>query len=452
VTALRFDREAARLLEGARAAGAEEAEAFFHHGVELTVKVHDAEVEQLTAAEARGVGLRVFGDARMGFAYTSDLSDDGLGRVVTMAVEACRYNGPDPSVGLPDIAPDGDIEGLEAADFEARDLEARVAMALDLERLAASHHPEVRRVDIAVYGDERGHTELHTTRGVAEAYAATVAYAYVVPLAERGEEMQSGWSLAVGRSAPQIDLAAVATEGAERAAALLGARQLPSRTSAVVIEPWAAAALMGTLASSISAEAVQKGRSLLAGRLEEVVASPVFTLVDDGWLLEGLASRPWDDEGVPTQRTPVIESGVLRAYLHNSYTARRDGSARSTGNASRGSYRSTPELAPSNLVVLPGIHTKAELLATMGEGILITEVHGLHTVNPVTGEFSLGINGFLVEAGEPTVPVREMTVAGDLLGLLTRVADVGSDLRFTIGSGFLGAPSLLVSDVAVSGA
>src|SRR5262249_24525904 len=154
--------------------------------------------------------------------------------------------------------------------------------------LAANHHPDVRRVETAVYGDERGHTELHTTRGVAAAYAATVAYAYVVPLAERGDEMQSGWSLAVGRSAPQIDLQAVAAEGAERAAALLGARQLPSRTTAVVIEPWAAASLMGTLASSISAEAVQKGRSLLAGKLEQVVASQALTLVDDGRLLEGL--------------------------------------------------------------------------------------------------------------------------------------------------------------------
>jgi PmbA protein len=208
---------------------------------------------------------------------------------------------------------------------------------------------------------------------------------------------------------------------------------------------------MGTLASSISAEAVQKGRSLLAGRLGQAVASPVLTLVDDGRLLEGLASRPWDDEGVPTQRTPVIEAGVLSAFLHNSYTARRDGSARSTGNASRGSYRSTPELGPSNLVLLPGSRTKEELLAAMGDGMLITEVHGLHTVNPVTGEFSLGINGFLVESGRPTLPVREMTVAGDLLGLLTRVSEVGSDLRFTIGSGFLGAPSLLISDDAVSG-
>lgn len=446
-----FARAADRLLGGARSAGAADAEAYFEHGVELTVKAHAGEVEQLTSAEAQGVGLRVFREGRTGFAYSSDLSEEGLDRLVAMAVDACRFNEPDEHVGLPDSAPDGDLDGLVAADFDARGIEERVAMALELERLATTHHPAVRRAEAAVYGDERSHIELHSTRGIAAAYDATVAYAYVSPLAERDDEMQSGWSLALGRSAPGIDIAAVATEAADRAAGMLGATRLASRTTSVVIEPWAAASLLGTLASSISAEAVQKGRSLLAGRIGEAVASAVVTLVDDGRLPEGLASRPWDGEGVATRRTPVIEGGELRAFLHNSYTARRDGSALSTGNAARSSYRSTPELAPTNLVLLPGSRSQAELLAAMGEGMLITELHGLHTVNPVTGEFSLGINGFLVEGGVATAPVREMTVAGDLLTLLRSVAEVGSDLRYTIGSGFLGAPSLLVRDLTVSG-
>src|SRR5207302_3634967 len=198
------------------------------------------------------------------------------------------------------------------------------------------------------------------------------------------------------------------------------------------------------LASSISAEAVQKGRSLLAGRLEQRIASPGVTIVDDGRRTDGLASRPWDAEGVPTQRTEVIASGVLRSYLHNSYTARRDGRVRSTGNAARSSYRSTPELGPSNLVLLPGEESPDALLRAMGDGLLVSDVHGLHTVNPVTGEFSLGVNGLLVEDGNPTRPVREVTIAGTLLDLLGSVDAVGRDLRFTFGAGFLGAPSVLV--------
>jgi PmbA protein len=155
---------------------------------------------------------------------------------------------------------------------------------------------------------------------------------------------------------------------------------------------------------------------------------------------------------VPTQRTVVVDGGGLRSYLHNTYTARRDGTARSTGNASRGSYKATPELAPSNLVLLPGEQSADELLRRMDNGVLITDVHGLHTVNPVTGEFSLGINGFLVEGGTRGAPVREMTVAGTILGLLQAVEAVGSDLRFMVGGAFVGAPSLLVGELPLSGA
>jgi PmbA protein len=388
----------------------------------------------------------------MGFAYTSDLTVTGLKRVVDQALDACRFNEPDEHNGLPAPASLDGMPELVAQDFDALGVEDRVAMALELDRLTAEQSPDVKRTSGAVYADERSRVELYNTRGLRAAYDATVAYAYVEAIAERGEEMQSGFSFTYGRSASALDLRACAAEAADRGARMLGASQVAGRTTSVLFEPWAAAELIGTLASSISAEAVQKGRSLLAGRLEDTVGSQRITLVDDGRMREGLASRPWDAEGVPTQRTPVIENGVLRCFLHNSYTARRDGTARSTGNAARGSYRSSPELAPNNLVVLAGERDQAALLATMHNGVLVTEVHGLHTVNPVTGEFSLGISGFVVENGHPGAPIREMTVAGTLLGLLRGIEALGSDLRFTFGSGFVGAPSMLVRDVAVSGA
>lgn len=448
---LRFAEAAGRILDGAVSGGAGDAEAYVHHGAELTVKAFGGEVESLTSAKSRGIGLRVFANSRMGFAYTSDLSEEGLRRLVDTALAACRVNEPDEHAGLPDAVPNGALD-LVAADFDALSVEERVAMALELERLATTAVPEVRRASGAVYADERGRNELYTTRGVAAAFEATVAYGYVETIAERGEEMQAGMSFTYGRSASALDLAACGREAAERAAGLLGADRLPSRTVPVIFEPWAAASLVGTLASSISAEAVQKGRSLLAGRIGEAVAASCVTLVDDGRLREGLASRPWDAEGVPTQRTEVISGGVLRSYLHNSYTARRDGTARSTGNAARGSYRSTPELGPTNLVLLPGTAGPEELMARMGDGILVTDVHGLHTVNPVTGEFSLGIGGFTVAGGVRGAPIREMTVAGTLLDLLGAVEAVGSDLRFTFGPGFVGAPSVLVRSLPVSGA
>jgi PmbA protein len=448
----RFSGLADRILGGALHGGASEAEAFFAHGRELTVKAYDGEVESLTSAESQGVGVRVFTDSRMGFAYTSDLTATGLKRVVDQALDACRFNEPDEHNGLPELASLDDMPELVATDFDARSTEDRVAMALELDRLTAAQNADVKRTAGSVYSDERGRVELYNTRGLRAAYEATVAYAYVEAIAERGEEMQSGFSFTYGRSASALDLAACAAEAADRGARLLGASQVASRTVPVLFEPWAAAELVGTLASSISAEAVQKGRSLLAGRIGQAVASPCITIVDDGRRADGLASRPWDGEGVSTQSTVIVDGGVLRSYLHNTYTARRDGSTRSTGNASRGSHKATPELAPSNLVLLPGSDGADALLARMGDGVLITDVHGLHTVNPVTGEFSLGINGLLVSGGERGAPIREMTVAGTILGLLQQVEAVGSDLRFMVGGGFVGAPSLLVRDLPISGA
>jgi PmbA protein len=448
----RFAGIADRILGGATAGGATEAEAFFAHGRELTVKAFGGDVESLTSAEAQGVGVRVFTDSRMGFAYTSDLTVLGLKRVVEQALDACRFNEPDEHNGLPELASLDGMPELVAPDFDVPSVEDRVAMALELDRITAAQSGDVTRTAGAVYSDERGRVELYNTRGLRAAYDATVAYAYVEAIAERGEEMQSGFSFTYGRSSSALDLQACAAEAADRAARLLGSSQVASRTTPVLFEPWAAAELIGTLASSISAEAVQKGRSLLAGKLGETVASPVVSVVDDGCRADGLASRPWDGEGVSTQRTVIVDRGVLRSYLHNTYTARRDGSARSTGNASRGSHKATPELAPSNLVLVPGDDSAAALMQRMGDGVLISDVHGLHTANPVTGEFSLGISGFLVENGQRAAPIREMTVAGTILGLLQSVEAVGSDLRFMVGGGFVGAPSLLVRDLPIAGA
>lgn len=452
MTETRFASIADRILDSATRGGAGEAEAFFVHGRELTVKAFDGEVESLTSSEAQGVGVRVFTDSRMGFAYTSDLTEEGVQRVVAQAVDACRYNEPDEYNGLPDSDGLDSMPELVAADFDARSAEERVAMALELDALTTKVDPAVHRTSGAVYQDERGRTELYNTRGLRAAFDATVAFAYVEAIAERGDEMQSGFSFTYGRSATQLDLHACAAEAADRASRLLGASQVSGRTMPVLFEPWAAAEMIGTLASSISAEAVQKGRSLLAGRLDERIAAGGVTIVDDGRHRDGLASRPWDAEGVPTGHTVLVDGGVLRGYLHNSYTARRDGGARSTGNASRGSYRATPELAPSNMLLLPGESGPEELMRRMGDGMLVCDVHGLHTVNPVTGEFSLGINGFLVEGGQRGAPVREMTVAGSILGVLQQVEAVGSDLRFMVGGAFVGAPSLLVRELPLSGA
>lgn len=448
--ALRFLPEAERVLALACSRGAMEAEAFFQHGVELRARAFDGALEELTSAEARGIGLRVFGGGRVGFASTSDLSDAGLRQLAGMASQAQAHVDPDEFARLPDGTVGSGPASAEFAQPCPMTERERALLALELERRAVSCRPDARRTSGAVYGDERVHTELHSTRGVHAAFEATVAYASVEVIAERDGEVQSGFGAAFGRSPADLDLALCAKEAAERATALLGARRLASGTYPAAIENRAWAALLGTIVPALTAEAVQGNRSPLAGRLGHPVGRLGLSLVDDAGLEGGLGSRPWDDEGVPSQRTVVIDGGVLRGFLHSSYTARRGGVTASTGNASRTSYRSAPEVGATNLLFGAGDDPLEGLLDRMGDGILVTDLYGLHTVDPVSGDFALGISGFAVRHGRRAWPVHQATIAGNLIAVLDAIEAVGADLRFGYDTAFIGAPSILVGALAVS--
>jgi PmbA protein len=234
---------------------------------------------------------------------------------------------------------------------------------------------------------------------------------------------------------------------------LLGAKPCRTGSYTVVLAPEVAAALLFYLAQGLSADAVQKGRSPFAGRLGEVVGSSLLTLTDDGLTSAGMASNPFDGEGVPHQRTILLERGTLRAYLHNSYTARKAGSeTTSTGNAERGSYRAPPRVGPSNLILESGEGTLTELLARVGEGLYVESVAGLHSgVNVVSGEFSVGVGGRLIENGCLARPVREVTIASDFLSLLSSVGDLGGDARWIPLYGSVCTPSVAVKGITVSG-
>jgi PmbA protein len=220
----------------------------------------------------------------------------------------------------------------------------------------------------------------------------------------------------------------------------------------VVLDPGAATSFLSVLAGSLSAEAVQKGRSPLASLIGEQVGSALVTLVDDGRLAEGPASSPFDDEGVETQRTTLVEDGVLQGFLHNTYTAARAG-ARSTGNAGRGGHRTVPGVSPSNLFLRPGTVTVEELLRQAGRAVFVQDVTGLHSgASSVSGDFSVGAAGLMVQDGALGGPLREMTIASTLLDVLKAVAATASDLRFFPFGGGLGSPTVLVGEMTVAGA
>jgi len=438
-----------QVLERAAAHGAHDVEAYAERGLSRRIKVYRGEVEQLVNARRRGVGVRVFRDGAVGYASTSDVGPEGLEAAVARAVANAAAADADPLRALPDVAaPPADVRPYDPRLAATTD-ERRIEFALSVEAAALAADPRVKTVEDTVYVDGDAEVFLANSAGVRGSYRAGQCYAFAYVLAEQDGQVETGVSYAVGRALDDLDGPACGAEAAARACRLLGARPCPSMKVPVVLDPFVAAAFFGVLASALTAEAVQKGRSLFAGREGQAVADRRVTLVDDGTHPDGLASAPFDGEGTPCRRTPLVEDGVLRGFLHDTYTARKAG-AQSTGSARRG-YQTPPSVHPSNLIVEGALSPYAEVLAGVGRGVLVTDVVGVHSgANPISGEFSVGLSGVLIEGGEATTPVREVTLAGDIISMLKGIRALGDDARWVPG-GSVFTPSLLIEGMSIGG-
>ena len=432
-------------LAGARAG--EAVELYGTDAAETTVRARDGAVDAVWQARVRGVGVRVVRDFRLGYAYTTDTSAAGLRRALAWARDNAALLPPDPGNALPAPLPappypEADLYDPRAA---AVTVARKAAAAVALDR--AARRGRGVAVGTATYGDAVRTVAIASTAGVRAAYRRSDAYAAVEVIAGDGPGQVSAGGIATGRSLHAIDLEAVAAEARRRATRLVGARRVAGGVMPVVFDPAAAADLVAVLGRLVSAEACLRGRSLLAGRLGERVAAEPVTLVDDGRLPGGPRSAPWDGEGVPTQRTAAIDAGVLTGLLHSTRTAARAG-ARSTGNARRRSFKALPEVGASNLLLAPGPHQPAALLALAGTGFYCQSLMGVQAgVNPVTGELSCGAVGLMIRGGALAEPVREVTVAAPLLRLLRGVVAVAGDLKLLPGGA--GGRTLLVEEVAV---
>jgi PmbA protein len=432
------------------AAGGEGVEAYAQQATRTEVNAFNGEVERLTSASSSGVGVRVVRDGRLGYAYTADLSDQGLAQCLAEARANLEVSTEDPGNVLPATAGHEPLEGI----FDPRQVdvtpERKVALALDLEARTLAADPKVSKVETAQYGDVVARVAIASSNGVSGTFAVTRAWCFSGAMANQNGESQIGYGVDSARSLEDLDIEPVAAEAAERAVRLLGATKPATRTVPVVFDRMVAPSLIGVVLAGLSAEAVQKRRSLFADRLGEQVGAPGLQLIDDGRLLDGPGAVPFDDEGVPTRRMVLIEDGVLKGFMHNTATAAREGRA-STGNASRISFKSTPGISAHNVYFPPGDKDQAGLFAEAGEGLLVQEVTGVHSgANPITGDFSVGVSGLWFRNGELAEPVREVTVAAQLLDILKGIRAVGSDLRWTTGS--IGGASVLVDRMTVAGA
>lgn len=452
-----LEQLADQAVQAALAAGAGDAEAAAQDSTGLEIRVFDGEVESLTEAGERGLGVRAWIEGRVGFAYGTDLSDEGVKQVATDAVDAARVSDPDEFAAAPE--PEGDAAAGDASAFfdsqvGAMPTEEKVGLAKAVEASAREKDSRVVAVETAVYVDEQVRSALRSSTGLGGEYEATFAYAYLQAIAEKDGAKQTGLGFGLGRSPVALDPVAIGGEAAERAVQLLGAAKPASRTCPVVLDPTVAASFAGFVGGVLCADAVQRGRSPFADRLGDEIASEEFALVDDGTDPEGMASAPIDAEGLPRRSTPLIEGGRLAAYLHDSYTAHRQGDGqRSTASAARSGYRSAPSVSTSNLLIEPGARSLEELLGAAGHGVYVTEVAGLHSgVNPVSGQFSVGASGLLIEGGELGAPATEFTIASDLVSMLSAVTDAGADARWVPFGGSVKTPPLLVREMTVGGA
>ena len=447
---LDLEAVARRAVELALDAGADDADAYAERSVEREIRVYDGGVESLTDASSRGVGVRAFVGGRWGHAYGTDLGDDGLRQLAVAAHEAAAVADPDEHAGLPDEAGSTDVGPLRSAELASWSTERKVELALEVER-GARNHPDVTQVEQVVYADADAEAALAGSRGFAGSFATSAAWAYASAFAGEGEDLMTGLGLGIGRGPEALDARAIGAEAAERAASLAGARQPASRRCPVVLDAFVAASFLGFIGGMLSADAVQRGRSLFADREGDEIASPLLRLADDGTAPDGLATAPFDGEGSPRRRVGLVEDGRLLTFLFDARTARKAGRS-TTASAVRSSYRTPPSVGTGNLVVEPGEGTLEDLVRSAGDGLYVTDVVGLHSgVNPVSGTFSVGATGRLIEGGELGAPVREITIASDLVSMLRAVEGVGSEARWVPFGGSVRAVPLLLREMAVSG-
>jgi PmbA protein len=399
-------------------------------------------------AESLGAGVRVVEGGRVGFASAGGADRETLRGLWRRAVEQLPHSEPEagralpaPAADAPDAAFDASLwdESLFARPWE--ELDARLGQAESA--ASAGGRARVLRSELA---ESRGDVVVANTLGLLARERGGSVSVSVSTAAEHSGESQVGEGFRESRRFDALDPAAAGAEAARRALSSIGGRRARAGRRAVVFEPWVAVEFLEVLSGLLSAEEVQGGRSLLAGRLGRTIASPLVTIRDDPRRRGGPASARFDDEGIPTRDKALIEGGVLRALLHDSATAAREGAA-SNGCGYRDGWSGLPGPGPSNFFLSPGPLSREALIGSTKDGLLVLEVLGTHMVDPVSGEFSVGVSGLEIDKGELGRPFKGAMIAGGLLDLLARVDAVADDLIF---HGSFGSPTLRVSALDVA--
>ena len=437
---------ALQILGEARADGGE---VFFQDTQETTITVVDQRVESVEAKQERGAGLRVFREGRVGFSFTPNTSAQGIRKAVERAVAILPHIDPEEANTVPQ--PEEGSFTVRNVDPELPrvGIDAKIDMARRIESCALRFSSRVKRVRESRYSDVWGSCWIGNTAGLRAGYDFSRAVGFIELVAVEKDENQTGYGSGFGIGIDDLEPDAIGIEAASKAINKLGAETVATRRTEVVLDAEVVTGIFGSLAPVFFADNVLKKKSLFAGRQGQGVARSTVTLVDDGRLPGAMNTAPVDGEGVPTRRTILIDQGILGGYLHNHYTAAKMKASR-TGNGQRGGYLSSPHIGTNTLYLKPTGLNRKTLLGMVAKGIYISEVMGLHTIDPITGDFSLGAVGWEMENGEMIRPVQKIGISGNIRGVLDSLAAVGDDIRL-FASGNAGS-TVLLEGISISGA
>jgi PmbA protein len=441
---------ATEVVDRAMRAGATAAEAVAREGNEFSTVVRLGQVETLKESGAKVLGVRVFHGQRAASTYTSDFSPAGLDQLVSSAVSLARITSEDPVSGLPQASELGKLDtdlDLYYQDVYSLSTEQRIEYARRAEKAATSADARIQNSEGGSFDAADGCKVLANSLGFVGEYKRSYCSVSAVPVAkDESGAMQRDFWYSVARSIKLLDSPEeVGKVAAQRTLRRLGARKVKTSQVPVIFDPMVARSLLDSLAEAVNGDSIYRGASFLAGKLGEKVAGENVTVVDDGTMPGGFGTSPFDGEGVKSRRTVVIDKGVLKSYLLNTYTAKKL-NMKTTGNASRG-LAGTPGIGVGNFYLEAGERKPEQIIGDVKEGLYVTEFLGFG-VNLVTGDFSRGASGMWISGGQLAFPVEEITVAGNLKDMLNSISEIGSDLEFR---GSMASPTLRIDGLTVAG-
>lgn len=441
-----------KIKDAAARKGLKDFEIYLKRSRGVSITVRDQKPDSVENQDSLGFGLRVrvadngSGLYRPGFSYGRAFDDPSIGIVVDSALASARAATPDRF----HLWPEGECSYPPVANYDKtvaqKSRDEKTGMALEMEKTALNLDSRIKRARYVSYGESVDEVLIFNSSGLFASHQSSHLSLSIMPVAEEGGASEMYYEFASTPFWEGLKPRELALSAAQMAVDLLGGKRGANYRGPVLLHPSVAVSLLEVFAPSATAENVAKKNSCLIGKMGEKLYSSVLTIIDDGLYAGGEETAPFDAEGTPRQKTVIVDRGVVKNLLYDAYWAGRD-RTHSTGNARRASAVAQPKLEYGNFFIQPG-STPPDKLADLERAILVTEVIGMHTADPISGDFSVGMQGFLIEKGKKKQPIRSMALTGNLHEFFSKIVDVGSDLRFY---GQFGAPTVLIEEASVSG-